>query len=208
MTVETDPITSAPLVVGIGGTTRPDSTSEHGLRAALDAAARRGARTTCFDGRFLAELPPYAPERTHRTAGAVMLVDTVRVADALIVATPAYHAGISGLVKNALDYLEDLSRDERPYLDGRAVGCVVAALGGQALGSTLDSMRAVVQALRGWTTPVSVCLDSSSAPFDSTGACRDTKAAQRLDLLGAQVVDFVTAQRAAAGARWLTHQIR
>jgi FMN reductase len=205
MTVVTDTAAHAPLVVGIGGTTRQGSTSESGLRAALRAVERLGARTTCFDGRFLAELPPYAPERAHRTAAAVMLVSTVRAADGLIMATPAYHAGISGLVKNALDYLEDLRIDERPYLDGRAVGCIVAALGDQALGSTLDSLRSVVNALRGWSTPVSVCLDTASAPFDAAGACPDPKVALRLGLLAEQVVGFATAQRAVATAR-LTYQ--
>ncbi|MFG1842817.1 NADPH-dependent FMN reductase [Micromonospora sp. NPDC049175] len=190
MTVLTESSGPAPLVVGLGGTTRSGSTSERGLRAALGVAERLGARTLCFDGRFLADLPAYAPERPERTAAAIRLVEAVRAADGLIVATPAYHAGVSGLVKNALDYLEDLSLDERPYLDGRAVGCVVAALGGQALGSTLDSLRAVIHALRGWPVPVSVCLESGRIGFEPDGTCTDTKAAMRLDLLGRQVVGF------------------
>jgi FMN reductase len=44
----------------------------------------------------------------------------VRAADVLVIATRGYHSGISGLVKNALDTLEELRDDERPYLDGRA----------------------------------------------------------------------------------------
>ncbi|TDC49301.1 NADPH-dependent oxidoreductase [Micromonospora sp. KC207] len=194
MTVVTQFAGPGPLVVGLGGTTRPGSTSERGLRAALRVAESLGARTVCFDGRFLAGLPAYAPEQPDRTAAAVTLVEAVRAADGLIVATPAYHAGISGLVKNALDYLEDLSVDERPYLDGRAVGCVVAALGGQALGSTLDSMRAVIHALRGWPAPVTVCLESGQVSFGLDGACGDPKTAMRLDLLGRQVVGFAAAQ--------------
>ncbi len=55
------------------------------------------------------------------------MVDSIRQCDGLIVATPAYHGTLSGLVKNALDYLEELRDDERPYLDGRAVGCIVCA---------------------------------------------------------------------------------
>ena len=49
----------------------------------------------------------------------------------MIVATPGYHGGLSGLVKNALDYIEDLANDDRPYLEGRVVGTVFAPTGGR-----------------------------------------------------------------------------
>ncbi len=55
------------------------------------------------------------------------LVEAVRECDGLVLGSPAYHGGLSGLVKNALDYLEDLHDDAPPYLDGRAVGCIVCA---------------------------------------------------------------------------------
>jgi FMN reductase len=42
----------------------------------------------------------------------------VRGADALVFGSPGYHGTLSGLVKNALDYLEELGRDARPYVDG------------------------------------------------------------------------------------------
>ena len=45
------------LVVGIGGTVRPGSSTDAALQAALDAAKARGAATRCFAGPLLAELP-------------------------------------------------------------------------------------------------------------------------------------------------------
>ena len=83
----------------------------------------------------------------------LQLIEAVREADAIIIATPGYHGGVSGLVKNALDTLEELRADDRPYLDGRAVGCIVTAYGWQAAGSVLTSLRSIVHALRGWPTP-------------------------------------------------------
>jgi hypothetical protein len=47
--------------------------------------------------------------------------------------------GISGLVKNALDYVEDLRDHELPYLDGRAVGCIGCAYRRQATTTTLSN---------------------------------------------------------------------
>ena len=72
----------------------------------------------------------------------------------IIVASPAYHGGVSGLVKNALDYVEDLRDAKRPYLDGRAVGCIACAGGWQAAVATLTGLRSISHALRGWPTPL------------------------------------------------------
>jgi FMN reductase len=179
-----------PLVVGIGGTTRVLSSTERALRMALGAAEEAGARTDLFDGPFLSRLPLFAPENNERTEEQRQLVDTVRQADGLIVASPGYHGGISGLVKNALDLLEDLREDERSYLDGRAVGCIVAATGWQAAVTTLESLRAIVHALRGWPTPLGATLNTTENIFDAAGACRDQKVSNQLITVGHQVVEF------------------
>ena len=67
-------------------------------------------------------------------------------ADGIILGTPGYHGGLSGLVKNALDYTEDLRSDKRPYLEDRSVGCVVTAAGEQSAVTTLAALRCVVHA--------------------------------------------------------------
>src|SRR5271163_3733336 len=114
-----------PLIVGIGGTTRGGSATERSLLLALQAAEGHGARAHSFCGRFLYDLPIYSPENQERTAEQRQLVEAARLADGVIIATPGYHGGVSGLVKNALDLLEDLHDDRRCYLEGRAVGCIV-----------------------------------------------------------------------------------
>lgn len=119
----------SPLILGIGGTARPNSTSERAVRAALKAAEALGARTTLIDGPHLARLPLYSPERTERTDDEAMLVAAARACHGIIVATPGYHGSLSGPVKNALDLLEDLARDDRTYIDGCAFGAIVTAYG-------------------------------------------------------------------------------
>lgn len=91
-----------PLIVGLGGTGRPASSTERALRIALAAAERMGARTICFGGEALNALPHYGEHRV-RNAEEVELLDAVRAADGILLASPGYHGGVSGLVKNALD---------------------------------------------------------------------------------------------------------
>jgi len=178
-----------PFIVGLGGTTRPGSTSERALQVALDRAAALGCETACFAG---ARLPTemYDPARPERSEAARALVDALRRADGVIIATPAYHGGVSGLVKNALDFTEDLRAEARAYLQDRAVGCIVCAEGAQAMGSTLASLRAVVHALRGWPTPFGAALNSSSKPFGSADQAADPAALQACELVAGEVVGF------------------
>jgi FMN reductase len=181
-----------PLVVGIGGSTRTGSTGERALCIALKAAEEAGARTLLFNGAFLARIPIYAPETKERNSEQRDLVEAVRSADGLILASPGYHGGISGLVKNALDLLEDLRSDKRCYLDGRSVGCIITANGWQTVGTALTALRSIVHALRGWPTPLGAGLNTAEELFDSSGGCIDESAALQLRIVGRQVVEFAT----------------
>jgi FMN reductase len=178
------------LVVGIGGGLRAGSATEVALRAALSAASSLGASTALFAGADL-DIPMYEPG--PRGARASALLDALRRADGVILASPAYHGTISGLVKNALDYVEDL-RDVG-YLDGLAVGCIAVAGGAQAAASTLTGLRTVVHSLRGWPTPLGVAVDG---PLDEVVLCR-------LDLLAEQVVGFAQASGAVGRRHVLSH---
>ena len=107
-------------------------------------------------------------------------------ADALILAAPGYHGTVSGLVKNALDYLEDLAKDSRPYLHGRSVGLIATAYGDQASMSTLLTMRSIVHALRGWPTPMGATVRTYPGLFSPEGECLDDRARMQLRLVGEQ----------------------
>ncbi|NYT95799.1 NADPH-dependent FMN reductase [Salinispora sp. H7-4] len=187
---------TGPLIVGIGGTMRPGSSTEQAVRAALSAAEQAGARTHLLGATEL-QLPLYLPGEGRRTAAARQFVNAVRMADGIVIGTPAYHGGISGLVKNALDYIEDLRDAPRPYLHGRAVGCLVTARGSQAA-TTLTSLRAVVHALRGWPTPLGVAVNTEHVTFAADGTSTDSHVSAQLSLMGEQVVEFALARATAA----------
>jgi FMN reductase len=182
-----------PVVVGLGGTTRPGSSSERALAIALDAAQELGARTDLIAAGDL-QLPLYAPERNERTPEAGRLVGALAGADGVIIASPGYHGGPSGLIKNALDYVEDLRNAPRTYLDGVPVGCIVCAHGWQATATTLLALRSVVHALRGWPTPFGAAINSAAAGLE------DDDVRAQLRLVGRQVVELATLQRRAGNA--------
>ena len=174
-------------IVALGGTVRPGSSTELALAVAVDAARRSGADVQLFDGAYLVDLPHYAGPGYSESAGGELL-GAVRGADGVIIATPGYHGTVSGVVKNALDYLENLAEDARPYLDGRAVGLVATAYGHQAAMTTLQTLRAITHSLRGWPTPMGAAIRTHAGLFSSEGACLEDAARGQLELVGRQTV--------------------
>jgi FMN reductase len=190
----------APHIVGIGGTTRAGSSTETALRFALWKCKEEGATTTQFAGADLEALPHYAPERPERTPEAERFVEEIRRADGLIIASPGYHGGVSGMVKNALDYIEDLRDDPEPYLTGKPVGCIATGAGWQGIVTTIEALRAIVHALRGWTTPLGAGINSSGPVFSPEGECLDDKTRFQLTTVGQEVMSFVRWRLAALEA--------
>jgi FMN reductase len=94
-------------IVAVGGTLRANSSTEKAMRHVLAAAQRAGARTRLISGSSL-QLPMYEPGNPERSDAARELVAELALADGIILGSPGYHGSISGLVKNALDYAEDL----------------------------------------------------------------------------------------------------
>jgi len=170
-----------PLIVGFGGTTRNGSSSERLLHQALAAAQVAGADTLAFCGEGLL-FPIYGTGISG--AAELEFVEALRRADGVVIASPGYHGSVSGMIKNALDYVEELRGDARPYFEGRPVGLIAAAAGWQAGGSTLQHLRSIVHALRGWPTPLGVITNSSLPDCD----CGD-----QIALMVSQVLRFADA---------------
>jgi len=178
-----------PHIVGMGGTTRPGSSSEKALRYALALSEARGADVELFDGASI-NLPMYTPESSVRSEGAQRLIAALRRAHGVILSTPCYHGSVSGLVKNALDYTEDMSQDAEPYLDGRAVGLIVCGHGWQSTGVVLSAFRSIVHALRGWPTPMGVAINTLVERFDEESAGIAEQAARPMGIMVGQVIEF------------------
>ncbi len=184
-----------PYIVGVGGTTAENSSSERALMTTLEHARSCGCEVQAFTSSAL-DFPNYGG-RGAMDPKARQLVEEIRRCDGLIISTPAYHGVMSGMIKNALDCIEELRSDQRPYLDGRVVGTIVCAYGEQAMGTTLSSLRSVVHALRGWPTPIGVTINSGEQRFDPEGHCTDQTVEARLRMLADQVIGFARMAQAA-----------
>lgn len=179
-------------VIGIGGTLRKGSTSLAALRRALTAAKEAGADTELLGLRDL-NLPMYEPGRLLEEYGPEVgrLIKTVRETDALLLSTAAYHGTLAGVTKNALDFLQFMARDEKPYLQDKVVGLIATAGGDLAGANAVGAMVHAAHALRGTVAPLTVAVPQAWKRANGDGdIIEDDGYGGRLDQLGRLVVEM------------------
>ncbi len=179
---------SSPIVVGLGGTLRERSYSRAALHAALRIASEHGAQTELLDLREL-NLPMFVPGRriedypAEHSASIMRLVESCRRATAMLWASPTYHGTVSGIFKNAVDYIELLSDDQPPYLNGKAVGLVVINDS-----KTFGAMSNSVHELQAWLAPTHVLLSKND--FDGDLRLTSERAIRRITRLVNELIRF------------------
>lgn len=183
-----------PLVAGLGGSTRHSSHTLEALRVALEGAQRTGAAIMLLDihqldlAMFDAEAPNYQSENV------TVLLNIVRSAHGLIVASPIYMQTVSGAVKNALDYLSILELDDPPGFCGKAVGRISVSRGHASAGASLI-VDIACRGMGAWVLPDTVDLGGTS--FSEDHRLCDVVARDRLLTLGRRVTEAAVARRAA-----------
>lgn len=180
-------------IVGIGGSLRPQSHSQHALKLAAERVAQLGAAVEILDLREM-ELPFCKGSDEYSDYPDVeRLRQTVKQADGLILATPEYHGGVSGVLKNALDLMSF------EHLENKVVG-VISTLGGQANSNALNELRLIVRWVHGWVIPEQVAIAQAWQAFDDTGEFADAKLAKRLDEFAQSLVTNTEKLRAVSAA--------
>ncbi len=136
-------------------------------------------------------LPIYEPDfrledYTVKQEGIERLAAAYRKADAMVWVSPTYHGTVSGVFKNMLDFAELLSRDDRPYFQGRPVGLI--AINDS---TPFAAMRDCARELRAWLAPTHIELSQSD--FSAEGTLSSTKSLNRVSRLLGELSTFVHA---------------
>ncbi|WP_335936498.1 NADPH-dependent FMN reductase [Streptomyces sp. PTD5-9] len=173
---------ATPHIVLVSGSLRPGSTSDRVAQWCARRCAERDATTTVFTGADI-DLPAYRPGLAATHPPVASYLDELRRCDGVVLVSPTYHATLSGLLKNALDYVNDID-GPLPYLEGRPVGCVAVGSGAQGAVSTLSTLRTISHALRAWPTPLAAAVSAAPAPLPD-GATPTSPDDERLvDIVG------------------------
>src|SRR5207249_9466971 len=112
------------------------------------------------------------------------LRDDVQRAQGIILATPEYHGGYSGVLKNALDLM---GFEE---FEGKMLGLVGVSGGGMGAFGAMNNLRAVGRALHAWVIPEQASIPEAYKVFDESGTLKDSALEKRLKEVGRQVARF------------------
>lgn len=123
-------------------------------------------------------LPIYnGEEEQYGLAEVKLLVEMINNADGIILASPEYHSGMSGALKNALDFLGSKQFSHKP------VALLAAAGGGKGGINALNNMRVVARGLYANVIPRQLVVDPNCFDYEKDELLPDA------DVLAKQLVD-------------------
>ncbi len=166
----------------IAGSNRDGAASTYLLRYIDRLLKAQHISVTLVDLREL-QLPLFSPDNQELHPNAQRLLDTVADADGLILATPEYHGSISGMLKNALDYIN------AGQVAGKSVLSVSSASGPIGV-SSLSHLQSIVRNLHGVNCPDWISIGYGSNGFNPDGTPLDEGMRGRVEGAVGKFVDL------------------
>lgn len=173
------------LIVGIAGSLRTTSYTRMAVDLALSGAKEAGANTLSIDLReYDLVMSNGNEDESAYPEGVFRLREVMKNADGIILGTPEYHGGYSGVLKNAIDLMGF------KQFESKVLGLV--GVGGGTLGAVnaLNGLRVVGRSLHAWVIPAQVSIPQAWQKFDPDGSISDAEMEGRLKDLGRQVARF------------------
>ncbi|PWK14386.1 NADPH-dependent FMN reductase [Tumebacillus permanentifrigoris] len=173
-------------LVALVGSLQKESKSTKGLRVAAEAARQAGAEVIEWSLREQ-PLPIYDPESEKSGENVEAFIKAMSEADGFLIASPEYHNGPSGVLKNALDFVG------YNQFAGKPVG-LVAAAGGPIATNTLGQLATILRSLHGYVIPQQGSIGYGDA-FNEDGSFQNPKMQERFEKIGTDVVALVKGLR-------------
>jgi NAD(P)H-dependent FMN reductase len=172
-------------IAGICGSLRKGSYTRLAVQLALQGAQEVGAHTHLIDLRtYNLVFCDGEKDESNYPTDVFRLREEVRQAQGLILGTPEYHRGLSGVLKNALDLM---GFEE---FEGKMIGLVGVSGGQMGAADALNSLQTIGRALHAWVIPEQALISHAWQKFDAAGKLQDEDLAARVKEVGRQVARF------------------
>ena len=107
------------------------------------------------------QIPIFQPKLMDTPPVAVQhFIEAFQEASIMIWLSPLYHGGITGVMKNAIDWLELTAKDQPAYLTNKVVAFTCWSGGNQAM-QGIQAMDNIAKSLRAWSLPYAVPISNS-----------------------------------------------
>ena len=181
----------APRILAFAGSLRRESFNKKLIAIAATGAERAGAVVTLIDLRDF-PLPLYdgdLQEAEGMPANVLALADLFRSNEGLLLACPEYNSSMTGVFKNAIDWVSRVSIPET--IGNRVVGLLSASPG--ALGGMrgLVHVRQMLGNMNALVLPGQVCISKADEAFGADGLLKDARQQANAEKMGAAVAAAV-----------------
>lgn len=171
-------------VVALVGSTRKNSTTRQATEIVIREVEKHGMTVELIHFAEV-KLPIYEGDLDKENYPLVVknFIENVASADGIILASPEYHGSVSGVLKNALDYIG--ARE----MSGKIAAIIGTA--GSKLGATntVNTLHQICRNLHAWPLPQSPTIPASYEAFNKDGSLHDENLQERLLKLGKNLAE-------------------
>jgi chromate reductase, NAD(P)H dehydrogenase (quinone) len=187
-------VTRKPKILAFAGSTREGSHNKRLIKVAAEAARAAGAEVMLIDLRDY-PMPPYDGdlEAEALPAPVVALKELFKAHDGLLISAPEYNGGMSGMLKNAIDWVSRRGDDDRRLaaFSGKFAGLMSASPGRLGGISGLGQLRHVLTTVGVLVVPQQRGIDAAHMAFGEDGRLKDPEQQAAIEAIAARLVDLV-----------------
>ena len=186
---------SQPKILAFAGSTRNGSHNKKLLHVAAQAAVDAGAQVTEID---LADyVMPLFDGDNFTSDGfpesAQAFKSLVASNDGFLMSSPEYNHGISGVLKNAIDWASRKAEGEAPMaaFKGKAAGIMTAAPGIYGGVRALGQLRLILTGVKLLVLPEQMALSGAAKAFEEDGTLKDPELEATAAGIGAALTNLL-----------------
>ena len=180
---------STPKTLAFAGSTRTGSINKKLIKVAVKGAGDAGADVTLIDLRDY-PLPVYDGDLEGRDGlpeNAKKLKALFLANDGLLISAPEYNSGITGVLKNAIDWVSRTEGDEKDLacFVGKVASLMSASPGPLGGLRGLVQVRSILGNIHVLVLPGQVTVAKAHEAFNDDGTLKDAKKQAAVEKLGA-----------------------
>ena len=177
-----------PKILAFAGSTRVDSFNKKLVKIAAAGARAAGAEVTALDLRDL-PMPLYDGDLEVKESippNAKKFKEFLLAHQGLLISAPEYNSGISGVLKNAIDWASRSTPKEAPLacFVGKIAALMSASPGGLGGLRGLVHVRSILSNIHVLVLPDQVAVPRAHEAFNPEGTLKDPKQQASIEKLG------------------------
>ncbi|MCU0240200.1 MAG: NAD(P)H-dependent oxidoreductase [Pyrinomonadaceae bacterium] len=184
-----------PKILAFAGALRKDSTNKKAVKVAVEGAKKAGAEVTFIDLKDFS-VPLYDGDLEAESGlpeNVVKLQELMLAHDGFLIASPEYNSGISGVLKNYIDWTSRPNGEHKAgaCYGGKVVVIMSASPGGLGGLRGLFDLRKVLSTMGVIVLPQEFAVSKSHEAFDENGNAKDEFVRNNLEGLGKTLAEFL-----------------